>query len=96
MALATCVLFATVTMSRSITQLERELREARRLNEDMYVPTYVPLSEPNAPAPDDPDFDPYQLGNESLRNFLHTQGASDQTPHDPAHLVRLQASPGLC
>ena len=81
----------------SVTQLNRELREARRLNESMYVPTYVPLTAPK-PAHDgnDHNFDPYLLGNESLRNFLHSQGAPTVALQDPSTQPRcLQGFLGL-
>eukprot|EP00656_Telonema_subtile_P018237 TRINITY_DN19834_c0_g1_i1.p1 TRINITY_DN19834_c0_g1~~TRINITY_DN19834_c0_g1_i1.p1 ORF type:complete len:271 (+),score=37.31 TRINITY_DN19834_c0_g1_i1:39-851(+) len=65
--------WVNVGMSQALHQLERELANARRINEFMYVPTYVPLAS-RVPAAADPNFDAFKLGNESLRRFLLTQG----------------------
>ena len=74
-------------MSQALHQLERELANARRINEFMYVPTYVPLAS-RVPAAADPNFDAFKLRNQSLRRFLLTQG--HRTP-----AVCLQLSVGV-
>eukprot|EP00658_Telonema_sp_P-2_P025469 TRINITY_DN2025_c0_g1_i4.p1 TRINITY_DN2025_c0_g1~~TRINITY_DN2025_c0_g1_i4.p1 ORF type:complete len:245 (-),score=70.20 TRINITY_DN2025_c0_g1_i4:335-1069(-) len=72
-----------VEKARAMLHLERELAAARRLNQNMHVPSYKPLRT-SIPAMSDPEFDPYQLGNESLRHYLLAQGVS-MAVLDPKH-----------